>query len=253
MTRLPFRRVLLGALLGALAALGVWMLVAGTWPIEDPRPLHRWIIPLGAVLGVRLAVGKGGTARWTALLASLVLWWIFAWVCLEWSGFDQEGFGVYALNLLILLGGWSVLVWRAMEKLEGGALAVEALPLTLIGLSVDHLMQGVLFGLNDRFVPFLFYGAELVYVMSIMSAFFALVLVGGLGSMAALAGRLDVRWGNACMSAGLMGVVMAGGMFLMDSYVPSWLDFQPVIVFWFVFELAWFSWWGHRLARKEEA
>jgi hypothetical protein len=235
--------------------LGIAMFIAGPGLIRDPRPLHRWIFPLGAVIGVRLAVRKGGTARWTALLASLVLWELFMWPCLEWTPFEKSPGVWYVWNLLILLGGWSVLVWRAMQKLEGGALSMEALPLTLIALFVADLMLFVVAGLMNRFVSFWYswVPSHPIYVMSIWGGVFALMLVGGLGSMAALAGRLDVRWGNACMSAGLMGMGTAGVAFLVDSYGPAWLDFWMDVAFWFVIQLAWFAWWGQRLARQEEA
>lgn len=253
MNRLPFRRVLLGALLGALAMLGIWMLIHGPLVIVNRRPLHGWIVPLGAVLGIRLAVGKGGTARWAALLASLVLGWFFMWVCLEWAA---EGWGrpdiQYGLNLLILLGGWSVLVWRAMDKLEGGGLSMEALPLTLIGLFVANLIDGVVGGLMSRSASLWLSGPlQPMSRVLILGALYSLMLVGGLGSMAALAGRLDVRWGNACMCAGLFGMVMVGGWLMMESYGPVGLRSWMFLAFRLVFELAWFSWWGWRLAKGD--
>ncbi len=266
MTKLPFRRVLLGALLGALAMIGILMLISGLWLMQDwawawrkhlgalvenPCPLHRWIFPLGAVVGIRLAVGKGGTARWAALLPSVVLWWLFMWVYLEWSTPVWAGLDFwYASNLLSLLGGWAVLVWRAMEKLEGVDPSVEALPLTLIGIFVANLIQGVLVQLLNRFA---FSWILPDYLLaSIVGILLALMLVGGLGSMAALAGRLDVRWGNACMSAGLISVVMAGGWLRVRYYGPAWLDSQDPLALGLLFKLAWFSWWGWRLAKPEQ-
>ncbi|GEM_PF-2785467 len=238
---LPFGRVLLGAAVGmAFGALVLRLLQ----PAQDPL---LWACPIGAVLGVRWAARAGGTARWTALLASLLIWWGARWVLFEWwNKTDRQPF--YAVHLAVLLGGWSVLVWRALVKLDGRPKTPGPLSLVLIGIFVDRLFAVGGIGLVhseilDSILPRM--PKEMIFVS--IGCAFALGLTCGLGSLCALAGDLDIPWAKAAWTSGVLGVLILVNILILDNVPPA--PFQPwsIQAVWLLLESAWFLWWARRM------
>lgn len=245
MTGLTFGRVLAGALLGAAAGgLSAGMLGFPN-PFEEPIYL---LVPFGAILGVRLAVGKGGTARWTALLASWGLWAGMVWVLLRVLelGIDRP---YLASSALALVGGWASLVWRSMRKLSGEPLDPTPLSLALVGLLSGRLMlsSGV-WALRHALDAGLLPQSELAGLGAGITLL-TLVVVCGVGGMASLAGRMDLNWALVVSSAGLAALGMAGGLWVLEQRLH--LDAEWTFLPWILLEIGWFAYWGQRLAASE--
>ena len=245
---LPFWRVLVVAGVGmGLGALALKLLHSG----QDPL---LWACPLGAVLGARWAAGAGGTARWTALLASLVIWWGARWVLFRCSEEISNDPAFNAADFAFLCGGWCVLVWRSLIKLSHRALPPGVLPLALIGLFIDRLTMSAGLGLITLANVFGSLPAEsfAVGMYCIWICLWAAALLCGLGSLCGLAGDLDIPWAKATSAAALLAGLMLVDCMLFPRMIPGpwrpWL-IQGVFV---LIESLWFLFWARRVVRARD-
>ena len=241
-----FGRVLAGALAGSVAASFLTLLAQGRFGLYS-WPCLLVGIPFGAILGVRLAIGQGGTARWVALLASWAVWAAMAWG-LFWPLHSGIPWAVLLASGIALVGGWASLVWRSLSILSGGGVRPGTGALFMMGFATGRALhvggEGLLRHL--MFTP----GIEVWMFFGCVVTITALSLTCGVGVQASLAARMDQSWAGVTSSAGVLGVLAAASFYALHQMSGAWGEWMflpPVLI-----EVAWFAWWGQRLAQRED-
>lgn len=253
MKPLSFGRVLAGAALGAIAgwvAKGALHGFDWYWMAEPSLVADAFFtfIPFGAILGVRLAIGKGGTARWAALLASWGLWAGFVWILT----LPEEDFPgpLLETGAAALIVGWASLVWRSMRRISGESASETAFSLASAGYFGGRVAFAVGFwaaewASHKGLLPSIF---EVVGI-GMFTTVLAVALICGVGAMASLASRLDQPWTSVVASAGVVALLMFGSFFMLRDYAHRSDEWS--LLPWLLLEVAWFTYWGHRLSRVE--
>ncbi len=257
---LSFMRLLAGAVIGGgLAHAASRFGNAPDWLTGIHVPVPFLACFLGSVLGVRWAVGEGGTARWVALAVSILPWWLLGLAMFRVKPLYFKDADVQnawdAMHLAALLGGWSVLVWRSMATLSGERPCFGALPLALAGLLVcrviSRLAIWIWLTVDDGVLglfPDSLRDASSISASALMGT---MALACGLGSMASLRKDLDQPWAWATS----MAVALQFGrelLLLAFERIGGRLSFGVEIGQILLLEIAWFAYWGRRLARQEE-
>ena len=269
-----FWRLLAAAFFGAVLAYSLWSRVSPDRNItlylardRVTRPDMLFaVLPLGAFVGIRLALGWGGTAIWTAMGGTWVLWLGLAWTTFRspwriitpsWTMWEC---------LAAFLGAGVAVLWRAFGRLAKIDLRSEMGPVVLVGIAVYLGLLFLLARVLNLAVPTIssfldstgipYWGSVLDITLK------AMALIIALGSSASFAGNLDIPWGRAS-SASVLLVLISTGIDLSawpvvgrlwharSDWLP-WLD-GAIYVKWVLLEIAWFSWWAHRLVKAQDS
>lgn len=251
-----FPKVLTGALCGAMLGAAAWMVVTGKGGLDRLTELHMVFMayPVGAILGMRVAAGRGGTARWVVLVGSYAVWFLsafFAWKRADIWFFEEGQLGAW-LALPICLGGWAAVVWRSLSRLSGET-GTPCLPaLVLVGLWVtDLLWQGSIWlVMKTGFFGFVRFGSEsglYVLTFAVVPTMLAVILTLALGSLGSLAGNLDIPWAKASLTAVVIGETLAFSQAMVHQAgwgsVAHWIFPAQ----WLLVRVIWFVWWARRL------
>lgn len=214
---------------------------------------YPWVF-LGAAVGARLAVGKGGTARIAALAGSALSWVLGGLVLFRAGGLALPASSLGAWDLVhlgCLLGGWAAVVASSMERLDGRVPVMGRLALGCVGLLVGRVLAvlalagwTLLDGL-DGLVPPALTSAAWLTASALMGT---LGMTCALGAMASLAGRLDLSWAWAVSTAVVLAFAREGLLLVFErasGRMSIGLELGQILLL----EMAWCAWWAHRLTR----
>lgn len=255
----PFPRFLGFCIAGALVATGArWAFTA----LVGEAALELWAarlgghasyfgpqnlaIPLGAAFGAAIAFPRGGRGHAAALCAFGLLWFVAVTGLLVIRRPVHPAYSL--LDVLLLLGGWSAVLWRAFARLSGERALPGALPAAMAGLAACRLAEALLSSAQlharlataDRFgIP----GLSLAAI-PMQAAAAALALLLGLWALAAYGGSLfEVPWAMAVALAGGLGLCV--GVADRTLLAEHWLWPATSLLG----AAGWSAWWGSRLAR----